>query len=97
MLADAQDAEIVLWRVYFGKVLAISSFPAVLHIKILIGDNLTHPTSKRSSSLSITDRPSTKQIHKDFCCNYLTEELPAAIASEKKFKHRGAFYIYCLI
>lgn len=94
---DAQDAEIFLWRVYFEKTLAISSFPAVSHIKFLIADNLTHPTRNKSSSLSITDRPSTKQMCENLCCNYLQKSCQQLLPPENFFNHTGIFYIYCLI
>lgn len=92
MLYDAQDAEIFLWRLYFEKTLAISSFPAVLHIKFLIADNLTHPTRNKSSSLSITDRPSTKQMCENLCCNYLQKSCQQLLP-QKIFSSTQEYFI----
>lgn len=94
MLTGAQDAKMVLWRVYFEKVLATSSFPAVSHIKSLIADNLTHPTRNKSLSLSITVRLSTKQIRKDFCCNYLQKSCQQILPRKRILNIQGFYMIF---
>ena len=94
MLAGAQDAKMVLRRVHFEKVLAISSFPAVSHIKSLIANNLIHPTRNKSLSLSITVRPSTKQICKDFCCNYPQKSCQQLLPREKILNTQAFYMIF---
>lgn len=94
MLASAQDAKMVLRRVHFEKVLAVSSFPAVSHIKSLIADNLTHHTRNKSLSLSITVRSSTKEIRKNFCCNYLQKSCQQLLPREKTLNTQVFYMIF---
>lgn len=93
MLDEAQDAAMFLRRMYFETALAISSLPAVSHIKFLIADNLTHPTRNKSSSLSITDRPSTKQMCENLCCNYLQKSCQQLLPQKIFWAHRNILYL----
>lgn len=92
VLDGAPDTEMFLWGVYFRKALAISLLPAVSHIKFLIADSLTHQTRNKSSSLSIADRPSTKQMCENLCCNYLQKSYQHLLP-QKSFSSTQEYFI----
>ena len=93
MLDHAQGVELLLRRTRFEKALAITSLSAVSHTECVRTDYWTHPTRNKSSSLSIADRPSTKQICADWCCNYLQKSCQQLLPQNGFQTHRGTLYL----